>query len=413
VSAEPQLAGGVVAKHLLILIASSCVVFAFACGLDTQPTNLAPSIGQPGVGGASGGRSSNAAPRATSRPDEDPPDVEDDAKDDAKADGDGGDDRLPAEVDGDDMSSADATCDATSCDDGDACTRDVEMTRKGKCMCSHTPITRMRDGDHCCPPGAGPDDDADCGRVAACGNGKVDPGEECDGGGECGRDCSLLFAGSLVHRYSFEGDGEALVDSVGHADGKVVNGRLRGEGDLVLPGALVYGELPRGLISGLTSATIEFWITTVRGGGGQRVFDFGNDTLGQAATYWAMTPSSILDGNAMTIVNVTPELDALSQGDQYASGSSPVESGTMLHFAVVFDDEARTLSLYMEGRLQGALRSLDGHLSDIDDSNAWLGRGQSDGFPFLNGRIHEFRIYDQALTAAMITRSFAAGPDPK
>jgi hypothetical protein len=407
-----RLREGVLAKHLLILILSSCVTFAVGCGLDTQPTTLpSSSTGRPGVGG-SAAPGSGAKPGTTPRPDEDPDDEGDVDERDVDED-DVDEDDVAVEVDRDDATDDDdATCE--SCDDDDACTRDRETTRNGDCACSHTPITRMRDGDRCCPAGAGPGDDADCGPVAACGNGQIDAGEECDGGGECGQDCTLLFGSSLVHRYSFEGEGEAVVDSVGDGDGRFVKGRLQGDGDLVLPGALVYAELPDGLISGLTSATIEFWITTVRGGGGQRVFDFGDDTPGgQGATYWAMTPASILDGNPMTIVNVTPEAENLGGGDQYVSGPSPVEPGTMRHFAVVFDDEARTLSLYMDGRLQRALQGLDGQLSDIDDSNVWLGRAQFDAYPFFNGRIHEFRIYDEALTAALITRSFAAGPDPE
>jgi hypothetical protein len=413
---SPSLREGIVAKHWLILVVSSCVTFAVACGLDTEPTTLVPPpSGEPSVGGkASGERGSSAQPGKTPRPDDD-----DDADDEPDVDDDDvavEDDRDEAADDDRDEAADDddATCEAMSCDDGDACTRDRETTRDGDCACSHTPITRMRDGDRCCPEGAGPGDDADCDSVAACGNGQVDSGEECDGGGECGQDCTLLFASSLVHRYPFEGEGEDVVDSVGDADGRVVNGELGGDGDLVLSGAQVYAELPEGLISGLTSATIEFWITTVRAAGGQRVFDFGNQTAGgQGATYWAMTPGSILDGNPMTLVNVTPEVDSVGVGDQYVSGPSPAGTGTMRHFAVVFDDEARTLSLYMDGRLQDALRGLTGQLSDIDDSNAWLGRAQFDSYPLLNGRIHEFRIYDEALTAAMVTRSYAAGPDPE
>jgi hypothetical protein len=378
------------------------VLLAAACGLDTQPTNLAsPSHGS---GAASGGpsKSDEEPTKRPAVPDDDAEDEDDD--DDRGRSNDRGDD----EVEDDERASDDCSVD---CDDGDPCTRDARMGDDEDCSCSHVAITRMRDGDRCCPDGASALDDADCGAVAECGNGELDPGEECDGEPECSQACTQLFPDSLVHRYSFDGEGMAVVDSVGDSDGVVVNGNLAGDGDLVLEGG-DYVELPAGMLSALTSATIEVWVTLVRGAGGARIFDFGNRTAsGDGTSYWALTPSSIADGNAMTLLNLTPGVD-VGTGDQYLSGRSPVPSGAMHHVAVVFDAEARNLSLYVDGTVQGNRANITGSLAELDDSNAWLGRAQFGAYPFLDGRIHEFRIYDQALTAAAITASFEAGPDP-
>ncbi|MFP6885596.1 MAG: hypothetical protein VCA40_14265, partial [Roseibacillus sp.] len=94
----------------------------------------------------------------------------------------------------------------------------------------------------------------------------------------------------LIHRWSFDEpagnaiDGATFADSVGGADGAV-----RGDGanftgtGLDLPGGdslngrAAYGDLPNGLISSLTDATFEGWVTvsSSNGGGWTRFFDFG------------------------------------------------------------------------------------------------------------------------------------------
>ncbi len=82
-----------------------------------------------------------------------------------------------------------------SCDDGDTCTTDT-LVGGGSCdaHCTHAPITAAHDGDGCCPRGANANTDDDC--TAECGNGVVEPGEECDDGNTadndgCSQDCKV------------------------------------------------------------------------------------------------------------------------------------------------------------------------------------------------------------------------------
>jgi cysteine-rich repeat protein len=81
-----------------------------------------------------------------------------------------------------------------TCDDGMTCTSDrLEMPGTCAAACAHAPITTPMNNDGCCPPGATPALDNDCGPVT-CGNGIVDPGETCDiailvGPGRCPATC--------------------------------------------------------------------------------------------------------------------------------------------------------------------------------------------------------------------------------
>jgi len=69
-----------------------------------------------------------------------------------------------------------------SCDDDNACTRDVMSGSPSTCnvSCTHWQVTAPMAGDGCCPPGANRENDADCG--SQCGNGAREQGEDCDDG---------------------------------------------------------------------------------------------------------------------------------------------------------------------------------------------------------------------------------------
>jgi hypothetical protein len=80
------------------------------------------------------------------------------------------------------------SCDI-DCDDQDPCTVDMPTGSARNCnvRCSQRPIVQPADGDQCCPPGANAVNDKDC--RAVCGNGVMEPGEQCDGGDGCDSNC--------------------------------------------------------------------------------------------------------------------------------------------------------------------------------------------------------------------------------
>src|SRR6478609_5796056 len=100
----------------------------------------------------------------------------------------------------------------------------------------------------------------------------------------------------LIHRYSFDGEGQRVLDSVGTADGSLQGGAvLDGAGHATLDGVDDYVNLPNGLVSHLTDVTLVAWLAWNGGSCWQRVFDFGStdsgeDNVGNATTSLFATP---------------------------------------------------------------------------------------------------------------------------
>jgi hypothetical protein len=180
-------------------------------------------------------------------------------------------------------------------------------------------------------------------------------------------------------------------------------------------------NLPNGLISGLTNATFEAWLTWNQSGttnqSWQRIFDFGTpgteDFVANASpatngtTYIMMTCRAGNSPNVLRGVFST----AGAASEQAANGAAALATATAQHVALVVDDQNDSLTLYLNGQPQNALLSFTGQLSQITDVNNWLGRSQYSADPELQATFNEFRIYNVALTAAQIETSSTAGPD--
>jgi hypothetical protein len=157
------------------------------------------------------------------------------------------------------------------------------------------------------------------------------------------------------------------------------------------------------------------WLTwsgaaAVGGAGGQHVFDFGSQAgTGANAvgrTYVFLEPSSRVGGPMSAGFRGAIGSQAFVNA---SSGALPV--GVVEQVAVVVDDAAGTLALYLNGMPVG-VSPITGSLAGIDGENAWLGRSQFADNPEFHGLLHEFRIYSIALTASQVAASFAAGADP-
>jgi hypothetical protein len=272
-------------------------------------------------------------------------------------------------------------------------------------------------------PGGGTPGAAGSGGVAGSSAAGASPGGEASEGGEGGApvagcpDCDALQA-ALLHRYDFEGSGTAVMDRVGTAHGTVVGGgslsTVDGKGVLVLSGGSAgpYVDLPNNLVSPLTSATFETWVTWAGGDAWQRIFDFGDstnaspeDNPASGKSYLFLTPVTSTGG----VIRAAYSINGIA--DETHADSAEALPLSLSQMVVVVDAAGGQMLLYQDGKVVGG-QAFSGALGSLNDVNCWLGRSQYETDPEFDGTFHDFRIYDAALTPSQIAASFAGGPDP-
>ncbi|HYG21750.1 MAG TPA: LamG-like jellyroll fold domain-containing protein [Verrucomicrobiae bacterium] len=202
-------------------------------------------------------------------------------------------------------------------------------------------------------------------------------------------------APTLVHRYSFTSDAN---DSVGTAHGTLEGGASVAGGELVLPGAGGYVDLPDNLLTSLAdNATFELWVTDNGSATWARYLDFGNGE-GQPTIFLTRQFSGAAQ----------PRFDFASG---FVNSSVPLTNGQKTHIVVVYDDANNGASIYVNGVLRGSSAAVATALATFVSTNNWIGRSQFAADPFAIANIDELRIYSGLFTQARVQASLTAGPN--
>ncbi len=238
------------------------------------------------------------------------------------------------------------------------------------------------------------------------------------------------------HRYTFNGaangaaaDGTTLVDSVGGQHGSV-----RGAGaafdtagaGLSLPGggsgSQAYVDLPNGVATGTenggaryASVTYELWLTQRTARNWSRLMDFGTNSSGDVVTpggSFSGTNFVMLSGNIIAAND--QRLDRTgSNGTSHGTGRDSAGATVLnqiAHIVLQYDAVSATWRWYRNGTLMATLPDTVG-LTGLDDVNVWLGRSNFSQDQNLDAVLHEFRVYNYALTPSQIVGDYATGPD--
>ena len=209
---------------------------------------------------------------------------------------------------------------------------------------------------------------------------------------------------SLVARYLLQANAE-------DSSRNQLHGHVRGTGNfvddplftraLLLTGDGSYLQLPGNAIEGEDTISVTGWFYLPTGASGP-VFDFGRDASNHllvTAGKEGLRASAIFNGAV--------------QGQ--ANGGALPEN-RWLHFAVVLEPAARTLSTYVDGARTGQAATVTAAASVLiprAGASLFVGRANTEGEPTLHGRIRDLRIYRIALSdqqVATIRTNSQPGP---
>ncbi len=205
--------------------------------------------------------------------------------------------------------------------------------------------------------------------------------------------------------FSFdEGEGTSAVDGTGNGwEASVVGATGWSDGHeggaIDLGGVDGHVLLSEGIVSELSDFTIATWVYLDARPTWCRIFDFGAGTN----RYMFMSPNG---GSGTFRYAITS-----GSGEQLINGGQPLPVGEWLHVAVTL--EGSTGILYLNGEEVGRNDAMTIAPKDLGITNQnYIGKSQWTGDVYLDGRVDEFQIYNNALSAEGILALYQAQPRP-
>jgi hypothetical protein len=195
-----------------------------------------------------------------------------------------------------------------------------------------------------------------------------------------------------------QSSGQSATDATGNGwNGTLVNGPIWAPGivgnAVDLDGANDYVSLPTGVVSGLTEITIATWVRLDSVSNWARLVDFGTGTT----TNMFLAPRSGITGLPVFAITTSG-----SGGEQRINSSTALTTGVWTHVALTIG--GGTGVLYVNGAEVGRNSSMSLTPSSLGlTTQNFIGRSQYSSDPYLNGRVDDFRIYDEALSAIEIS----------
>jgi VanZ family protein len=211
--------------------------------------------------------------------------------------------------------------------------------------------------------------------------------------------------GGLEGRWTFDDRNTSTAEDVAHGlNGRLVNGPVFQDGiegaALVLDGRRQYVDLGNPLALRLTgSMTISAWIKP-------RPTGIGDSSILSTRTRLGYQLSTSVDHGQRT---VAMKIANASGGAMSRYGSTPIVSGSWYHVAGVYDADARTIDVYVNGQLDNGC--VQGPITPSQQpslAGAAIGIGARHRGAAFPGAIDDVRIYSRALSEEEITAEYAS-----
>ena len=209
---------------------------------------------------------------------------------------------------------------------------------------------------------------------------------------------------TLAHRYSFSSNTSNVVwDSIGLTHGMLQGNAALTNNALLLTGRYGdYANLPGGLVSGTSAATIEFWATFGANGNWARLFNFGNSSNSAGLNFLSFSPHTAGD---------TAQLGLATSGGTLNLNTPGIFDNLALQVDCVVDPANGYDAVYTNGVLLSSVTGATPPLNSVSTAWSFIGRSLFGTDAWLNATIDEFRIYDERLTPAQIAGNELSGPN--
>lgn len=241
--------------------------------------------------------------------------------------------------------------------------------------------------------------------------------------------CAMLGFGSLNTASVWAQDGDQILDGIGETgliaryvfDGDVkdwsrnnLHGNIAGSNSMFINDdqfgkvlslsteSKAFVSIPGDAFAGEESLSISGWIYLRSAQRGQRFFDFGKSTK----SHFFVAPTGTKENEGCHT-----EITVLS-GKKYKADSPALETNKWNHFAVVINIPSKSLSIYVNGVLVSTIKNAELELEQLFDANSgknnmlYIGKSILAEDPYLNAKLHDFRIYRIPLTEKEIGKIY-------
>lgn len=210
---------------------------------------------------------------------------------------------------------------------------------------------------------------------------------------------------ALIARYVFDDDAKDWSRNNLHARirgmeaafvkddqfGKVLSLPAGGEAFITIPGEA---------LTGVESLSVTGWVYLRSTQRGQRFFDFGRDS--KIRFFTAPMGTEDQEGYQALI--------SAGADSEHRSVSPAVSANQWVHLAAVINVPSKSMSTYINGVQVAQVTDVKLELDEVFDNESgkenllYVGKSQVAGDPYLNAKLHDFRIYRIPLSAQQITR---------
>jgi hypothetical protein len=221
---------------------------------------------------------------------------------------------------------------------------------------------------------------------------------------------------ALRHRYRFNSasivNGTNILDAL-NPQAAALYAVLRGNAAisserLVLNGSNgTFVTLPPGIISNFSAVTIETWASLGTQPTWAYLFSFGDTMTNGAGSYgFSFTPRSSAGTYRFWVTDAAPGHTHEFRID----GPALLDNQGLKHIVAVIDLNFGSAGLYVDGALVGLRTDIPFGMSAIRNVHSYLGRSLYNNDPYPPCEVHEFRIYEGALTAGEVAALQSLGP---